>query len=236
MPASFLVLPGTMSISIDDLANSLGASHVGQEAIDLAALQVCPISLRVYLCRVSVSKAQLAKTLFASSVTHSSNPQSVSRKTSFTQPCNTPTYTNFAPFVGPQVVAAGPSWAMDDMEEDERMVEDLLLPRSPNSSALQFSLPLQPRSTSHLSSNNQTSSESPSSFTSTDPFYLAQLQAQHQNSSTYSSFAELGKLPQQSPFASTSSHREQSGTNVSIAPLSLETHPFLVAASSAFDY
>ncbi|KAG6896868.1 hypothetical protein C0992_005559 [Termitomyces sp. T32_za158] len=207
-----------MSISIEDLANSLSASHVGQEAIDLAALQ-----------------AHLAKTLFATSVTHSSNPQRVSRKTSFSQPCNTPTYTNFAQFVGPQVVAAGPSWAMDEMEEDERMVEDLLLPRSPNSSALQFSLQSQSRSTSHLSSNNQTS-DSPSSFTSTDPFYLAQLQAQHQSSNTYSPLAELGKLPQQSPFAPASSHREYPGTNVSTAPLSLETHPFLVAASSAFDY
>ncbi|KAG5353721.1 hypothetical protein E4T56_gene5065 [Termitomyces sp. T112] len=209
-----------MSISIDDLANSLSASHVGQEALDLAALQ-----------------AQLAKTLFASSAAHSSNPQRVSRKTSFSQPCNTPTFTNFTQLVDSQATAAGPSWAADDMEEDEPMVEDLLLPRSPNSSMLQFSLPLTSRPTTHLSSNNQTSSESPSSFASTDPFYLAQLQAQRQNPSPYSPFTELGKISQHSPFSAASSHRDRDhfGTNASTAPLSLETHSFLVSASSAFD-
>ena len=35
-PLSFNI----MSISVDDLASSLSASHIGQEAIDLAALQV----------------------------------------------------------------------------------------------------------------------------------------------------------------------------------------------------
>ena len=30
----------SMSISVDDLASSLSSSHIGQEAIDLAALQV----------------------------------------------------------------------------------------------------------------------------------------------------------------------------------------------------
>ncbi|KAG6861493.1 hypothetical protein C0995_015920 [Termitomyces sp. Mi166 len=240
--SSSFKVSGIMSISIDDLANSLNASHVGQEALDLAALQVFPtLPVSTYIIHSLLSqKAHLAKTLFGSSVAHSSSPQRVSRKTSFSQPCNTPTYTNFAQFADSQAAAAGPSWAVDDMEEDERMVEDLLLPRSPNSSStLQFSLPLSTRPTTHLSSNNQISeSSSTSSFTSTDPFYLAQLQAQPQNppTATYSPFAELGKLPQHSPFSPTSAYRDHHhhSTNVSTAPLSLETHSFLVA--SAFDY
>ncbi|KAG6375058.1 hypothetical protein JVT61DRAFT_3841 [Boletus reticuloceps] len=36
--------PLIMSLSVDDLVASLSANHIGQEAIDLAALQVDPIS------------------------------------------------------------------------------------------------------------------------------------------------------------------------------------------------
>ncbi|KAG6836921.1 hypothetical protein H0H93_001287 [Arthromyces matolae] len=219
-------VPATMSISMDDLVNSLSASHVGQDASDLAALQ-----------------AHLAKTLFASSVAHSSNSQRVSRKTSFSQPCNTPTYSNLSQFSDSQAAsaAAGPSWMVvdsmrEDVDEDERMVEDLLVPRSPSTSALQFTLPLSSWSKTHYPSSIQPS-DSVSSFTSTDPFYLAQVQAQHQNSSTYSQFTELGKLPQQSPFAAaTSARRDQSSANTSTGPPSLENHPFFAAASAVFDY
>ncbi|KAG6833584.1 hypothetical protein H0H87_004211 [Tephrocybe sp. NHM501043] len=207
-----------MSISIDELTNSLSASHVGQEAIDLAALQ-----------------AQLAQTLFGQSIARSSSPQNVSRKTSFTQPCNTPTFSNFAHLTESQGTASAPSsWpfetSRDDME-DERMVEDILVPRSPSASALQYSL--SSWSKSHYTSNNQTSDFS--SFTTTDPFYLAQYQAQHQKTTTptYSAFAELGKLPQQSPFSPSSPRRD---SNSSASSLALETHSFFVTASAAFEH
>ncbi|KAG6906562.1 hypothetical protein DXG01_013190 [Tephrocybe rancida] len=209
----------TMSISIDELTNSFSASHVGQEAMDLAALQ-----------------AQLAQTLFGQSIAQSSRPQMVSRKTSFTQPCNTPTYTNFSHFSEPQSATTGPSsWSFDssrdDMEEDERMVEDLLVPRSPTASTLQYSL--SSWSKTHYTTNSQTSETS--SFTTTDPFYLAQFQAQHQKAtSPYSAFSELGKLPQQSSFQCASSpRREHHNSNASAPALALETHSFFVAASAA---
>ncbi|KAG6813188.1 hypothetical protein H0H92_013308 [Tricholoma furcatifolium] len=181
-----------MSISIDDLSIALSASHVGQEAMDLAALQ-----------------AQLAKMLFG----QSSTPQMIPRRTSFTQPCNTPTkYTET------QALARA-----DDMEEDERMVEDLLIPRSPSSSTLQFSR--WPKNASEVTS----------SFATTDPFYLAQFQTQHQNNTPYSAFTELGKLPQQSPFNVSSPRRDSLSTSPS-SPHTLETHSFFVAASAAFDH
>lgn len=33
-----------MSVSVDDLIASFNSNHIGQEAIDLANLQVCPAS------------------------------------------------------------------------------------------------------------------------------------------------------------------------------------------------
>ncbi|KAF8556287.1 hypothetical protein OG21DRAFT_676294 [Imleria badia] len=60
-----------MSLSVDDLVASLSASHIGQEATDLAALQVCPFHLPHTALRRSLSRsllplslqAQLAQTL-----------------------------------------------------------------------------------------------------------------------------------------------------------------------------
>ncbi|KAF8075968.1 hypothetical protein FPV67DRAFT_391199 [Lyophyllum atratum] len=213
-----------MSISIDDLTSSLSSSHIGQEARDLAALQ-----------------AQLAQTLFGQSIARSSNPRQVSRRTSFTQPCNTPTFSsNFSQFDdqrGQTATSKPGGFSFDtchDMEEDERMVEDLLItcsPMSANHSAFQFSLPLSPGSKSHLTSNNQTSETSSSSFTSTDPFYMAQSQAQYHNPSPQSTFTQLGQLPQQSPFTF-QQRRDHPGTSHSAPALSLDTHSFLVATSA----
>ncbi|KAF5388140.1 hypothetical protein D9615_000019 [Tricholomella constricta] len=220
-----------MSLSIDDLASSLSASHIGQEALDLAALQ-----------------AQLAQTLFGQSITHSSNPQKVSRKTSFTQPCNTPTSSySFSHFHDVRQGKASGSesiWAFDgssfnltdNTEEDERMVEDLLIPCSPMSmNPLQFSLPFSAGSKSHHLSNNQTSETHSSLFTSTDPFYIAQSQAQYQNPAPHSAFTQLGQLSHQSPFCSAQG-RDHPGTSNTAPPLSMDTHPFIIATSTAFDH
>ncbi|KAF7330768.1 hypothetical protein MVEN_02415700 [Mycena venus] len=112
-----------MSVSMDDLCASLSSSHVGQEAMDLAALQV-----------------QLAQTLFCQSMASSSNESGA-------QPCNTPTgRTPSASFSWSPMAMVDQSrppmtprrttdeHVRDEMEEDERMVEDLLIPTSPVSS------------------------------------------------------------------------------------------------------
>ena len=100
-----------------------------------------------------------------------------------------------------------------DMEEDERMVEELLIPSSPvssnsfyKSSTPQFSTPFMPSSpvTSSFQTFPSASHSDPSSvFTSTDPFYIAQLQASQSfnNASPQSVFSQNGHISQNSPFA-----------------------------------
>ncbi|RDB20470.1 hypothetical protein Hypma_012385 [Hypsizygus marmoreus] len=209
-----------MSISIDDLANSFSSSHIGQEAIDLAALQ-----------------AQLAQTLFGQSIAQSSGTRQVTRRSSYSQPCNTPTFSSSFTLTGRDLSEAqrqnssSSSWSLegssydgrDDMEEDERMVEDLLVPRSPTSK------------THYYSPHNQPTSESSSSFTSTDPFYIAQCQAQNHNTSPHSPFAQLGRPTQQSPFTSQRYQQYPAANHSSPPHLSLETHSILVSTSAAFD-
>jgi hypothetical protein len=100
-----------------------------------------------------------------------------------------------------------------DMEEDERMVEELLIPSSPVSSnsfykshTPHFSMPSSPVSSSlqnnPSSSMTQPHSDPSSVFTSTDPFYIAQLQASQtfNNSSPQSVFSQNGHISQSSPF------------------------------------
>lgn len=108
-----------------------------------------------------------------------------------------------------------------DMEEDERMVEELLIPSSPvssnsfyKSSTPHFSTPFMPSSpvssslqNNHISfpstsSMTQSHSDPSSVFTSTDPFYIAQLQASQtfNNSSPQSVFSQNGHISQSSPF------------------------------------
>ncbi|KAF8654699.1 hypothetical protein AX16_003450 [Volvariella volvacea WC 439] len=125
-------MTANMGLSVDDLVSSLSASHIGQEAMDLAALH-----------------AQLAQLLFCQSA-----PSSTSYSTRRTQPCNTPTRrTPSSSFsctdaqrdsILSSLRGAASEDAMrsssagmhhsserDEMEEDERMVEDLLIPSSP---------------------------------------------------------------------------------------------------------
>ena len=100
-----------------------------------------------------------------------------------------------------------------DMEEDERMVEELLIPSSPvpsnsfyKSNTPHF-MPSSPVSSSlqnnHTFPSTMSQSHSdPSVFTSTDPFYIAQLQASQtfNNSSPQSVFSQNGLISQTSPF------------------------------------
>ncbi|KAJ7638463.1 hypothetical protein FB45DRAFT_1054749 [Roridomyces roridus] len=180
-----------MSLSMDDLCSSLAGSHVGQEAIDLAALH-----------------AQLAQSM-------ASTPQ---RQDEYSQPCNTPTNrTPSASFNWGQMVDplrhSEQSTRRDDVDEDERMVEDLLIPTSPVS----------PKQTASKQS-------SPTDvFTSTDPFYMAQVQAaQNYSVSPPSVFSQTAFPSQQSPFLLHGRH------NLAHNPLAMDAHALLVAASSSF--
>lgn len=91
---------------------------------------------------------------------------------------------------------------MDEMDEDEAMVEDLLTPSSPGGA----SVPMPAYAHQQSSARSQTYggyTESPSSslFTSTDPFYIAQMQAlQNPQHRTNSAFAQAGRPSEYSPF------------------------------------
>ena len=105
---------------------------------------------------------------------------------------------------------------IDAMDEDERMVEDMLFDASPAPSAVP-SYPasqMPPASPTHYARHSRKSSVSSpfssvhydvppanntSLFATTDPFYLAQLAAT-QNAAPTSFFSQFGKPPQQSPF------------------------------------
>ncbi|KAK7060111.1 hypothetical protein VNI00_000875 [Paramarasmius palmivorus] len=203
-----------MSISVDDLVSSLSSSHIGQEALDLAALQ-----------------AQLAQAFFMQHAASTSTSSHNNSGDTFTEPCNTPTgRTPSSSISWGQMMdtqRANPSrWNseeayrdLDDVE-DERMVEDILIPSSPvTAGQTTTSSPFVPHQTSRQSRSRSRSghmaspvspgfgTESPSIFTSTDPFYIAQLQAlqNHNNSTPASVFKQLGRPPQQSPFV----HQQQ---------------------------
>lgn len=179
-----------MSISVDDLVSSLSSSHIGEEATDLAILQ-----------------AQLAQVLFEQSIV-GANAQQVPQ--GYTQPSSTPTGRTPC------------SWGQDrqywrptdgDDSEDEQIVEDLLMPSSPGPTS-QFSTLSQqhpPSAAYGYSTYSSTSSYNPeqareaspsaSIFTSTDPFYMAQVQAsQTFTTSPQSVFSQGGRPAQSSPF------------------------------------
>ncbi|THU78785.1 hypothetical protein K435DRAFT_699432 [Dendrothele bispora CBS 962.96] len=220
-----------MSISVDELVSSLSSSHIGQEAIDLATLQ-----------------AQLNQAFFAQPIatsSHSNQPRD-----SFTQPCNTPTgRTPSSSFSWGQMMDSQRLSRrntdehefmrdLDDME-DERMVEDLLIPSSPVCPSSMASLnqttakPQNKGSMSFSPSSPQLNAES-STFASTDPFYLAQLQSMQQNTPPPSVFSQLGRPAQQSPFMQQPQRRENIGFTSPSTTIAVDTHNLFMARSSAF--
>jgi len=222
-------------MSVDELVSSFSSNHIGQEAIDLAALQ-----------------AQLAQALFGQSPPQHSRPQHVARKSSYTQPCNTPTapspsfsfgqmvdaqYRNTATEINPN---AEMSMQMNDsMEEDEQIVEAHLLssssPMSANSASSQF-LTSSPRSISQHPSYMTTEPPS-SSFTTTDPFYVAQAQAAQNY--PQSPFSQYGHPSQQSPFMikqqSPSQYNDSFNCHTAPPHLSLDTHTLFMATAATFN-
>ncbi|KAF7301570.1 hypothetical protein MIND_00722500 [Mycena indigotica] len=192
-----------MSLTVEDLCASLSSSHVGQEAIDLAALQV-----------------QLSQTLFCEPL--ASTPSA--RPNDYAQPCNTPTGRtpsssfSWSPMMDlsqqPNAHSKKDTLMSDEMDEDERMVEDILIPHHSAAATPQ--------------SLNQTSvpldlSMSSSSFTSTDPFYIAELQAAAMPH--HSVFAQAAFPTTQSPFfAQRLAHAQP--------PLSMDPQSILVGNTS----
>jgi hypothetical protein len=88
----------------------------------------------------------------------------------------------------------------DTLEEDERMVEELLLPPL---NSVSSSIPCSYHETGATLPLN---SSSTSSFTTSDPFYLSQLQASQQAfapnpATTQGVFAQNGRITQGSQFA-----------------------------------
>ncbi|CDO74149.1 hypothetical protein BN946_scf185043.g199 [Trametes cinnabarina] len=206
-----------MSISVDDLVQSLKSNHIDQEAIELAALQ-----------------AQLSQTLFT---------QPLSSPVPFNSPRAAPLNTPISctPSSSISWEATDATWGnrgstsnskmrcsideshreSDDMDEDERMVEDLLFsPASPTGPSGSFSRAppsaapttspapasaLRQRKASlsmHMlpleHSHHDLPSPNTSLFATTDPFYLASLQSAHPPSSSV--FAQAGRPAAHSPF------------------------------------
>lgn len=177
----------------------------------------------------------------------------------FNPPCNTPTgRTPSSSFSWGQVIDVQQRLSrrnndeMIDDAEDERMVEDILIPSSPASTGyaapFAFQQPLSsssPRSqskghhnrftspsSSPVSSNIMGDQSNSSTFTSSDPFYLAQLQTMQ--SHTQSAFSQLGRPAQQSPFIQQQPRRENMGA-FSSSSISLDTHNMFAATSVAFE-
>lgn len=219
-----------MSISVDDLVASLSSNHIGQEAMDLAALQVrfASSALVRQAHAFPLLQAQLSQTLFCPTLSSSPSTNGARRGTHVNTPVSrTPTTTSFcwerpdfdrrrsnsvASMSSRKEVDDRDFEHVDAMDEDERMVEDLLFPAPPSSNATPSQYPSAPPaspttqytmrsrqasvSTTYPPSAYDLSPVNTSMFATTDPFYLAQLQA----AQTPSLFSQFGKPSQQSPF------------------------------------
>lgn len=198
------------SFSVDDLVASMSSNHIGQEAMELAALQ-----------------AQLAQTLYSSQAVPMANDHRRATHANTPIAC-TPTSSSFwerpefsrrrSNSIANKRELEEQYESVDAMEEDELMVEDMLFPSNASSAdATTYPashMPPPPSPTlypRHSHSHSRKSSASFSSmhydaqspggslFATTDPFYLAQLAAQ-QNGPPPSFFSQFGNPAQQSPF------------------------------------
>jgi hypothetical protein len=159
-----------MNISIDDLVSSFSASHVSQEAMDIATLQ-----------------SQLANVIYYPSQGQP-GVHSVTRRNSYAQPCTTPTpssatttfhweWEDTSRFRGQNTTPyAVRSCDVDDEMADDLAVEDLLnahtQPGTPQRQQPPKYRPSGQLSSSFAYDNNSQSSH----FANTDPFYLAAVQ------------------------------------------------------------
>ena len=138
------------------------------------------------------------------------------------------------------------------MDEDERMVEDLLLasPASPTHPSASYSRAppapqspsaYRPRKTSlsihmipldHSHQHHDLPTPNNSLFTSTDPFYLASLQSAHSHAPSGSVFAQAGRPSTHSPFLK--HHMQYSSFAHSYQNVAPDAQPHMFAATAAF--
>ncbi|EIN10252.1 hypothetical protein PUNSTDRAFT_50928 [Punctularia strigosozonata HHB-11173 SS5] len=182
-----------MSITVDDLVASFGSSHIGQEAMDLAALQ-----------------SQLAQTLFAHALPQQ-HSQSIPNREIGYQPCNTPiactptSPTGSFPWSQMRTERRSASLcsrrSVDDSmltdDEDERLVEEQLLGGSSSTTTAAPSQQHQMQTSWSAALDEQQQQHSSSLFATTDPFYVA---ASNPAPAAPSVFAQVGRPSQQSPF------------------------------------
>ena len=190
-----------MSFSIDDLVSSFNNSHIGQEANDLAALQVCPPLFPPPAPSSPLSQAQLSEALFGAASSSSFFSQNTRGRAH--QPCTTPTARSPVPsnFHGYRSRASSISRASGyEDAEDEMMVEELLMGSSSKPSTSSFSQTTSSSSTQPTYDIAQSPAASTSLFASADPFFL-QTQA---NAQSYfyenSNITQYGRPSISSPF------------------------------------
>lgn len=246
-----------MSISVDDLVASLSGNHIGQEAMDLATLQVLSPPFNTFTCsspHLLSPQAQLAQTLFSQEIPPNMLAQSGHHQdVGDVQLCNTPTsrtrssslsfgqmgdmslahrrrrsssVTSRSRSCKNSAVPVDDNWEdVDEMDEDEQMVEDLVTPSSPmsaGSSVSNFAFTQRRMSSSSASRSPAASTQNSydaSLFTTTDPFYMAQLQAS-QNPQSNSAFAQSGRPAQHSPFLLQHPHHQVQNPYAHPVPMS----------------
>ncbi|KZT12649.1 uncharacterized protein LAESUDRAFT_739995 [Laetiporus sulphureus 93-53] len=226
-----------MSFSIDDLVSSFKSNHIGQEATDLANLH-----------------AQLAQTLRnqPSSGTQSATRRSYAR-------CNTPlSCTPSSSFSWePSDISrarsssvAGPAQRRgtderkrdaDEMEEDERMVEDMLMssPTASHFPQIHHNAPSSASSQSSMSHVSYSGSYEPelsspntSLFATTDPFFAAALQAAQGPPPSF--FAQAGRPSAHSPFVLAQQFQSAYSHSHHNAPAEVDPHHIFAAPPAAF--
>ncbi|KAF9782128.1 hypothetical protein BJ322DRAFT_196553 [Thelephora terrestris] len=230
LPYFFFFLPllhlAIMSFSVDDLVASLNGNHIGQEAMDLATLQsqlaqslYCPQETTVpNPNKPGHCNTPLAKTPSSSYMHWAERGVGYPCDTAMGYRSRSSSITS-CPRRSRQNSIDEANFDhthqrdcdMDDMDEDERMVEELLLSASPPSQFHgRYSHQRANSNSGYMASPPTPSSptiHSDGHFTTSDPFYLAQLQqlqqqqAQNPFATTSSIFGQLGKPTQQSPFA-----------------------------------
>lgn len=214
-----------MSVSIEDLVASLSSNHIGQEALDLAALQVVLSLSQLHNWLISPhTQSQLTQSLLTHQFSPAHTNTTISRRDpGHVQHCTTPTArTPSSSFVWPDHTHSRRSSTtsvrmrhsiqdgsvhladLDDMDDEDALaVEAMILPSDSGAlcaspSAVHASLNMWTQHTSRDAYNVQmTSPVDASLFTTTDPFYIQASQNEQppHPSSTSTGFFALAGRP-----------------------------------------
>ncbi|KZT74536.1 hypothetical protein DAEQUDRAFT_761379 [Daedalea quercina L-15889] len=232
-----------MSVSVDDLVASLSSNHIGQEAIDLANLQAqLAQALRNH---ASTSAQSIQRRTYAPSSTPLARTPSSSM---CWEPSEFARTRSSSAASGTQLRGIDENKQdMDTTDEDEQMVEEMLFaspantslshPPLSSSSPATFSGMLSRRpSIPHVSSTLDTvptelPSPNTSHFATTDPFFLAQMQASQSPAPSF--FAQAGRPSAHSPFLIQSAFTQH--THHPVPPEVDPAHMF-TAPPAAFSY